>query len=252
MATSPAPTDTLRRPFRGSRTAATRNNLGTIGATDLPVLTPIEEKMLQLLEGTFRDIYTQALPELETGKPVVLGVTSAIRGEGRTSTALGLSLAIAQDLDVQVLLVELDVEHATLADELKVPLRPGLVDVLAGRTDLFTALYRLPCGPIDLLPAGSRPRSASRALRSDALRDLLAKASAAYPVTVLDLPPALSSSDIVPLSEYTDAMLVTARAGVTPARLVNQAVERCAPGKVRGVVLNGQRSRIPAWARLFV
>jgi Mrp family chromosome partitioning ATPase len=252
MAISPAPTNALPRRYPSGQVTAARGSRGDSDAANVPVFTPVEEKILRSLEGTYRDIYTQALPEIETGRSVVLGITSAIRGEGRTSTALGLSLAIAQDMDVQVLLVELDLEHPTLAHDLSVPPQPGLVEVLAGRTDLFAALHRLPCGSIDLLTAGSHPRSASRVLRSDALRDLLTKASPAYPVTVLDMPPALSSSDIVPLSECTDAILVTARAGVTPTRLVSQAVERCAPGKVRGIVLNGHRSKVPSWVRLFV
>lgn len=220
-------------------------------AADGTTFSPEDVQRLRLLEGTFRDIYTQTLPELNDGKHVVVGVTSAIRGDGRTTMALGLALAIARDLDLSVLLTELDLERPALARVLDVPETPGLVDLLTGEADLRAALHRLPSGVFDLLPAGGRPRSASRVLRSSGLHDLIRQAGRAYAVTILDLPPALSS-DVVPLTDLTDAVLVTARAGVTPVRLVDRAVSQCRPDRLRGVVLNGKRSRIPRWLRLFV
>lgn len=215
-------------------------------------LTKRDARAMPHIERAFRDMYTRALPELESGKHLVIGVTSAVRGEGRTTTALGLTLAIARDLEASVLLAELDFGHPSLARSLGLPERPGLVDVLSGAQPVQNAIYRLPPGGIDLLPVGSSPQLASRLLRSSALRQLLETARLAYGVTVLDLPPALSSSDVVPLSNLTDGVLLTVRAGVTPARLVEQAIARFAAGKVRGVILNGSRSRIPRWIRRFL
>lgn len=202
------------------------------------------------LEEAFREIYTVALPESVGAVPVTIGVTSAIRGEGRTTTALGLALTIARDLDVQVLLVELDLERPTLARELHMPESPGLVDILIdGDTMIGSAVRHLDHAGIDLLPVGTRPQAVSRLMRSATLRGLLAAMRDSYQVVVLDLPPAMDNSDIVPLSSLTDGLLMVVRAGVTPTRLVEQATARFAKDKVQGVILTGQYSKMPRWLR---
>lgn len=213
------------------------------------IYTRREHAALPRLDAAFREMYTIGLPELDAGERFTLGVTSAVRGEGRTTTALGLALAVARDLDVDTLIVELDLEHPTLARELHLPEDRGLTSVLLDNVRLEAVLQQLDASSVDVLPAGPAPFAASRLLRSAGLRELLAALRTMYHVVILDLPPALGSSDIVPLSTLTDGVLLVARGGVTPVRLVEQATARLPEGKVRGVVLSGQRSRIPNWLR---
>ena len=218
---------------------------------DAAAVTQDERRAARRVKGAYSEVYTEAWPDLQAATPLVVGVTSALRGEGRSTTALGTALAIARDMDVNVLLLELDLERPSLARALGVREGPGLVDILGGRAQLGEALHELPCG-VHLLPAGTEPEASSRLLRSSGLRQLLDTARQVYDVTVLDLPPALANSDVVPLSNLIDGLLLTVRAGATPARLVDQAVARFAPGKVRGIVLNGQRSKIPSWLRQLI
>lgn len=201
------------------------------------------------LDTTYREMYTAALPELESRTQIVVGVTSAVRGEGRTTTALGLALAIARDLEGRVLLIELDLEQPTLTGELQLQEGPGLVDTLIDNVPIDDAMRHLDLYSVDILPAGRPAAAVSRLLRSAPLRELIAAARQSYRVVVLDLPPALVSSDVGPLSSLTDGVLMVVRAGVTPARLVEQATARFAEDKVRGVILTGQRSKIPNWLR---
>jgi Mrp family chromosome partitioning ATPase len=215
-------------------------------------LTQLDLVSLQLLEDEFREVYTHALPDLDKAQGFVLGITSAIRGEGRTSCALGLTLAVAHDLDRQVLLVELDLERPKLAGTLHLPEYPGLVDVVSGNEELPAALHPCLDGAVHVLPAGRLTGSASRVLRSDMLRQLISSAIKDHHLVVLDMPPALSGSDVVPLGELTDGVLVVVRASATPARFVDQAIAKFDRDKVRGIVLNGQRSKIPAWLRNWI
>jgi Mrp family chromosome partitioning ATPase len=214
-----------------------------------PAFTRRELAGRRRLDLVFREMYTTGFPELDAGTPFVVGITSAVRGEGRTTTALGFAMAVARDIDVRVLLIELDLERPTLARELQLPLTPGLVDVLTRNANLETAIRRLDASGVDILPAGDLAPAVSRLLRSAELRSLLALAQGIYQVIVLDLPPALISSDVVPLSGLTDALLMVVRAGATPVRLVEQATARLGPGKIRGIILSAQRSKIPNWLR---
>jgi protein-tyrosine kinase len=235
----PAVPAAVRKPSRAPRSVPMAT----------PVYTRRELAGLRTLDTVFREMYTIGLPELDAGERLVVGVTSAIRGEGRTTTGLGLALAIARDQDVHVLLIELDFEHPSLARELNLPASPGIAEVLTQEVELDAALRHIePCS-VDVLPAGNVPKAVSRVLRSAALRDFLTAARSSYEVVILDLPPALASSDIMPLSGLTDGVLLVVRAGVTPVRLIERAAARLAEDKLRGVILTGQRSKIPNWIR---
>jgi Mrp family chromosome partitioning ATPase len=218
---------------------------------DAPTYTRRELAVLPRLDRSYRALYTDALPDLDGPAPLVVGVSSAIRGEGRTTTALGLAMAVARDLERRVLLVELDLERPQLAGLLQSPPRPGVVEVLAGEVTLREAIQYLPAADLYLLPAGGPPPSVARVLRSGAFRELVQAVRSAYDLTVLDLPPTLASSEVGPISAHLDAVLLAVRAGVTPRRLVKQATEKFGEGKVRGLVLNGQESKIPRWLRKF-
>ncbi len=71
-----------------------------------------------------------------------------------------------------------------------------------------------------------------------------------YDVVILDLPPILTNSDAILLTDLADGVICVVRAGVTPVALVNRAVEQLEEGKLRGVVLNGTRLRRPGLAAL--
>lgn len=218
---------------------------------DALAFTRRENAVLPHLERSYRALYTEALPDLDGPTPLVVGVGSAIRGEGRTTTALGLAMAVARDLERRVLLVELDLERPALAELLATVPRPGVVEVLAGEVTLREAIQYLPAADLYVLPAGGPPPSVARVLRSGAFRELVQAVRSAYDLTVVDMPPVLASSEVAPVSTLLDAVLLAVRAGVTPRRLVKQATEKLGEGKVRGLVLNGRQTKIPHWLRKF-
>ncbi|MCL4509153.1 MAG: CpsD/CapB family tyrosine-protein kinase [Chloroflexi bacterium] len=205
--------------------------------------------VIKAMTQRMRQVYTHALGELEAVKSLVIGVTSAVRQEGRTLGALGLALSIAQDLEKRVVLVELDLDNPILARELGIAASPGLGDVLSGEASLATAIRSNASGSFATLPAGNITGSATRLLRSSALRTLVQSLRNSFDVTILDLPPALDNPDVVSVSNLADGVLLIVRGGATPAPLVQQTVRTFAAGKVRGIVLNGHHSKIPHWIR---
>jgi Mrp family chromosome partitioning ATPase len=70
-----------------------------------------------------------------------------------------------------------------------------------------------------------------------------------YDLVVLDLPAILVNSDAVLLTDLADGIICVVRAGVTPTNLVSKALAQLDNEKLRGVVLNGASSSVPAWLR---
>jgi Mrp family chromosome partitioning ATPase len=68
-----------------------------------------------------------------------------------------------------------------------------------------------------------------------------------FGLIVLDLPAVLNSTDTQVLSRLADQVVLVVRAGVTPAKLVRQALDELSEDTVLGVVLNDSQVDLPSW-----
>jgi capsular exopolysaccharide synthesis family protein len=181
----------------------------------------------------YRVLYQRIL-RLAARRPMrVVAITSAGRGEGRTTTAANLALTAAQEGRATIL-VEADVRRPSLARLLGMAPRPGVAEVLEGRAELGQAVARF--GPLAVLAAGEAhdPGALLRTQRAAALVEQL---RAAYELVVLDAPPALAVVDGDRHSGDADAALLVVRAGATPRQVVRLAVESLGD-RAAGIVLN--------------
>jgi Mrp family chromosome partitioning ATPase len=173
-----------------------------------------------------------------------LGVTSAVRGEGRTSIAIAMAHIQVIELGRSTLLLDLDLERPALADLFGVPSRPGLTEVMRGDSSIEDAAHGLPDG-LHLLTAGSAggggPRLAVELLTSSVLDRLQTR----FDVIVADLPAIVHSPCGAVLAGAFDQLLLVVRADVTPSKLVRQATASVSVDPV--VLLNGTRTHIPGW-----
>jgi capsular exopolysaccharide synthesis family protein len=194
----------------------------------------------------FRGIYTRA----GTGfRSEVLAVSSAVAGEGKTTVSIGLAIAMAQDFpDRRVLLVETDVQRAVLADDFGTEPTPGLLECLISHEPLQVGCRPTFLPNLHIVPVGA-PTTTGRPLRSSRMAAIVDAMRQTYDVIILDLPALLTNSDAVLLTDLADGVICVVRAGVTPAGLVNRAIEQIEDGKLRGIVLNGSRSSVPNWLR---
>lgn len=192
--------------------------------------------------GISPEFFRQILVSLElpNDRPGIIGVTSAIGGEGRTTVALGLATTMAGDFDRPVLLAEADLERPSLARWLALPPSHGLSDVLRGGDYLEDIIS--PVGAnLMVAPAGSvETDSAALVRRVDALTFDRSDQLAAV---VLDLPPVLNNSYTARAAGMADAVILVVRAGITPAELVREAIRRLGDNVPVGVVLNAVPQR---------
>ena len=182
-------------------------------------------------------------------RPYVLGITSAVVGEGKTTVALHLAMTIARDTFKRVCLIDMSLGKGDLAIRLGVPARgEGVVPVLEDNDNVVPTLQLAGCDNLVIIPAGKVPANASRLARSPRVAQLIVSARMAFDVVIVDMP-AVVSDNALPLTRHMDGLLVVARAGATPREVVVQALDALGRDKVIGVTLNRIKTSGPAWLR---
>jgi tyrosine-protein kinase len=171
-------------------------------------------------------------------------ITSPLKGDGKTTIAVGLAAAVARG-GKEVVLVDADLRHPQVAARVGANASAGLGDVLVGERPLAEALVDVPTnnGRLRILPGGPPPPNPSELVASDRMRSLLEELATEGDLVLLDSPPALVVSDAIPLFKEVSGVVVIGRVDETTRdamrRLVN--VIRTAGGTVLGVVATGAR-----------
>jgi Mrp family chromosome partitioning ATPase len=255
--------DALNRPVLASiQTLPKRANLVTVGRH----------------ESRFGDTYALLaanLMQLHKGNgPFILAITSAIAGEGKTTTASNLAVAMA-NRGQRVVLADFDIRKPSIDRLFRIPKdSPGVIQLVDGKADLEQATWTVPLngasssstraavpvsqsgngasadeavgeqdGRLRIIPAGGTERGA-RIARSPQIAKLLAKFGSNADVVLLDTPPALATVEMAELSRSVDLVLVVVRHGrVTRRSLL--ALNRQSEGwqsEIAGAVLTGAPS----------
>lgn len=196
----------------------------------------------------FRRIYLSLQSVDAPDEFPVIGVTSALESEGRTTIATGIAAALATDQDAPVVLVEADLSHPGVHQVLGIAPTPGVCEYLRGECSLTTALRQV-SDRLYVLPAGEAHGEAPRLLRQLTTTDLSTRLNTSGALLVLDLPPVLSSSYGVLACTMADALAFVVRAGQTRDDQVRDALKRLDESTVRGLVLNGSQPQLPRWLR---
>jgi polysaccharide biosynthesis transport protein len=178
------------------------------------------------------------LQAAEGGRGRSLLITSALPQDGKSTISLNLATALAEYGRRSVLVVEADLHHPTLTQELRLKPWPGLSDCLEGRLNLLGAIRRVEPLGCYLLPAGEPHTNPSELLQLDSLAGMVQELKSHFDWILMDAPPLTPLTDALSLARHTQASLLVVRAGQTPKAAVEQAVSLLGPKHVAGMVLN--------------
>lgn len=166
-------------------------------------------------------------------------ITSALQGEAKSTTAVNLGIAFAQNKS-KVLLIDCDLRMPTDALKLDVPQSPGLSNVLVGMNTVEEVIHHLPCG-LDLMPAGDIPPNPTELLGSAAMSQLLDTLSGEYTYILMDTPPVCTVADATILAKMTSGVVMVVRQNVADQNMVSEALQKLefAESKILGFVFAG-------------
>ncbi|MBC9958205.1 polysaccharide biosynthesis tyrosine autokinase [Yimella sp. cx-51] len=151
-------------------------------------------------------------------------VTSAMPGEGKTSTAINLARAVAET-GSRTLLVDADLRRPTVASTLGLEGAAGLTTVLLGRADLYDVIQPYGDSNLHILAAGQVPPNPSELLGSQRMAEIFEKLGADFDYVLVDSPPVLPVVDAVLLDKLTAGLVMVVAADRTRKRDLEQAVK---------------------------
>jgi succinoglycan biosynthesis transport protein ExoP len=177
----------------------------------------------------------------QSRKDKVVGLTSCLASEGKSSIAAAMATLIAGS-GSRVILVDCDVRNPALSRALAPDASVGLLDVFAGRVPLADAIWSDPASNLAFLPAvanASLP-NATEMLASEAAKSLFGILQLKYDYVIVDLAPLAAAMDVRATSGLVDSYLLVIEWGITKIDAVQYAL-RHAPtvqANIVGAVLN--------------
>lgn len=168
--------------------------------------------------------------------------TSAMPGDGKTTTTANLGVTLAQQ-DLRILLLDADMRRGTLHDIFGLPRAPGLSNVLAGAATGGDVIRRVTMSgghSVDVVTTGTLPPNPAELLASDRMTRLLEELGRSYDMILIDTPPLGAVTDAAVLGTKSDAVVFVTRASATNRGSLAYAVDqlRHVRANVIGVVLN--------------
>jgi protein-tyrosine kinase len=171
----------------------------------------------------------------------VVVVTSAVPGEGKSFSAVNLSLALALEQDCSVLLVDADLARPRVTSVLGLKDHPGLTDALSDEgSDWRSFAISTDIPGLTVLPAGRRSAQGPELLSSKRMEALLQQWSSTDrgQVVLIDSAPLLATNEAQVLARLAGQILMVVRANSTPQPAVAEALALLDRSKPIGLVLN--------------
>jgi len=188
----------------------------------------------------YRILRSQVLRKLADGGWSTLAICSANEDEGKTLTAANLAVSLAADVNQTVLLVDLDLRDADIADTFGIEPTFGLDDYLRGRMELSKCLVNPGIERLVLLPMREPLDRSSELLGSPMMARLAHELKNRYPdrLVIYDMPPVLQTDDCLAFMPNVDATLFVIAEGASTSDEIQRALNLLRNNNVIGAILN--------------
>jgi succinoglycan biosynthesis transport protein ExoP len=171
----------------------------------------------------------------------VLGIVSAVPGEGKSTIAANLA-QLAAHSGARTLLIDTDLRNPSLTRLMSPWATSGILEVLTGAAKIEDVLWRDPITNLEFLPAVLPEPIAhtSELLASRKMADLIAIARENYSYVILDLPPIAPVVDAKAAGHLVDGFILVVQWGQTSQEVVEEslATAEVVQSKIIGAVLN--------------
>ena len=158
----------------------------------------------------------------EDVKCPIIGVTSSMRGEGKSTTAVNLSYVLAEK-GSPVLLIDGDLRIPSIAKKMRIDSSPGLTDLLMGHGAHMPDFRSALLDNWFILPSGDIPPNPSELLGSRRMEYILKNLRESFDYIIIDLPPVNIVTDALSIASLITGMVVVVREDYTEKK----ELERC-------------------------
>jgi succinoglycan biosynthesis transport protein ExoP len=214
-------------------------DLKSLVKTSLPPSTYVIQKPLSGFSESFR-VLRSAVSTSAQGQPTkIVTITSALPGEGKTTTSLCLARTAALQ-GQKVLVIDCDLRRRGMTLLSGAAQDVGIVEVLDNPSVLAQAIVKDSKSDVDILPVSGAQISAKEVFDTPVMRKLLAEVGQGYDLVVLDSPPVFAVADARVLASMADVVVLVVPWRKTSPQMVNTAIEmlESAGASIKGVAMS--------------
>ncbi len=161
----------------------------------------------------------------EETKCPIIGVTSSMRGEGKSTTSINLSYVLAES-GSRVLLIDGDLRIPSIAKKMDIKSKPGLSDMLINKDMDLEQFKSEDMDNWYVIPSGDIPPNPSELLGSPRMEKLLERLKEQFDYIVIDLPPVNLVSDAIAISRFISGMIVVVRQGYAEKKELDRCMKQ--------------------------
>lgn len=190
---------------------------------------------------------------VQTNPPKSVLVTSALPGEGKSTLALSLALANAEQ-GKRTLLIDADLRQPSIERLVHLDPDSGLPEVLTKTADWRTAMRPVAARPNLFVLGSGLPLPLALASLGPGMRGILMQATQEFDLVILDSPPLLGCAETLGLAAAADVTVLSARSGHTPMKALAGTLNTLdrVNVPVAGIVLNESAIATDATYRAYV
>jgi len=194
-----------------------------------------------------RRFYSNIQSNSKGGSIGGLMITSANRGEGKTTVASHLALTVARFKEKKSLIVDADLRRAKIHEIFNVPKKPGLAECLKDNLDPLKVIKDTKIDNLKVMTSGKLLESPSHLFEKEALTNIFEKIKFYYDIVIVDSPPVLPVSDPMLISSAVGKVAMVVLAGKTPRDVVLRAknILLDADADIIGLVVNNHSEVLP-------
>jgi len=192
----------------------------------------------------YKILRTRLLQRLAAKNWHSVAVTSTKAGEGKTLTTINLAVALSQDPNTRVCLVDFDLQRPQVAAQLGIRCERGLGEYLLGEAQAEQIIYDCGLPSLLVIPNSRTFDNSSDMLASARTAELLGLIAADLPdhILIFDMPP-LTADDVLTFAPRIDGVLLVVAEGRTERASLEKAKDLLGEMNLVGVVLNRSAER---------
>lgn len=187
-----------------------------------------------------RNLRTRVVNELPKKKHPVLLISSAMSGEGKTTVAANLALAMAQR-GYRVLVVDGDLRKPALTRAFGIKKsEKGFCDLISGSAGLAEVVIKYPGASLNIVAGGKETKDASSLLQEERVGEIIQMFKQYADLIIIDAPPSAVVADAAVYAKFSDAVIYVVRQDYARYNDIINGVELLSDTKVKimGCVLN--------------
>jgi tyrosine-protein kinase len=158
------------------------------------------------------------------GPPKSILITSSVKGEGKSTTALNLGVTFAEEKNARVVVVDANLRTPSLHRLIGVDNQRGLADYLSGSVMLELTFQRTRMDSLSIIPSGRLPAYPTELLGDQKLDEMIRRLSRDFTHVLIDAPALDTVTDATVMAPLTEGVLLVVKVGSTPRRAAANAV----------------------------